>query len=115
MGTSKYSALNASSLNRFGTLELRQFPSTTDFGRIRDWLGMLTLLYDGSTSFGDPLEVVSLYESLGLRGFQQRMLGYTQDILPADQHKAVTGATIISGYEEPSWEEITWDVVQEEV
>jgi hypothetical protein len=111
--TSKYSALNIACLPRFCTAEVRLLPSTTDMDELREWVELLTRLYDRTTRFGDPLQVLALYERQGFLRFAASMLGQEVE-RPAAQQQAEVAATVIAGFEEPTWQDLTWVEPQED-
>jgi len=98
LSTSKYGALNLASLARFGTVELRQLPSTLDFIRIQEWIDTLLRLYNNATEYNDPLRITELYDVMGLSAMQDRFLGIDPVLIPDSQQKqAVIAATIVAG------------------
>lgn len=97
VNTSKYSAFNTAALRRFGTVELRQFPATLNFTLIREWIAMLTRMYDRATQFTDPLDVLSRYDGR-LHGLQEEILGVQVSVNPTEQTSAIIGATVIAGH-----------------
>jgi len=109
VNTSKYSAMNVSSLARFGTVEARQFPATTDFRLLRRWITTLTRLYDVSVRYADPARVVAIYEGLGLTGFQDTFLNVRVTVPQEEQRQAYIAGSIMAGYNEPTWEDLSWD------
>jgi hypothetical protein len=115
VNTSKYSALNMSSLPRFGTVEVRSLPSTLDFRLLRRWITMLTRLYDASVRYNDPTRVVALYDGLGIQGFQDTFLNFRVNVPQRTQARAYQAASIIAGYAEPTWQELHWNAPTMEV
>lgn len=109
VNTSKYSAMNLASLLRFGTVESRQLPATTDFRLLRRWINMLTRLYDNSVRYTDPARVVAIYDGLGLQGFQDTFLNYRVNVPQAEQRQAYIAGSIVAGYDEPTWDDLNWE------
>lgn len=108
--TSKYAALNTSSLVRFGTLEFRQMPATTRMSAVRGWVDTLTRIHDVATLQDDPVQIVELYEGLGEESFQQSFLRSYREVEPQEQRKAYIAAIQTAGYLEPEWDELDWVV-----
>ena len=112
--SSKYSALNFSSLVSFGTLEMRQPYCSTDFDAIRSWCDFCVRLIEQGTAFEDPEEVLNTYETGSLEELQLIMFGDTYNIDPDIQESAEDAAYLITGTREPHWNEIEWDMPTEE-
>lgn len=111
VNTSKYSAVNMSSLRNFGTVEFRALPATLDFRLLRRWITTLTWLYDASTRYTEPTRVVALYDGLGLSGFQDTFLNMrVEGVTQREQNRAYAAGSIVAGHEEPTWEQYTWDI-----
>jgi hypothetical protein len=108
--TSKYSALNFASLAGFGTLEMRQPYCSTDFEAIRSWVDFCQRLIEIGTSWEDPHEVLDYYERGSLDEIQERMFGVIVEIDPDIQEQAEDSAALITGYDEPTWEELNWEM-----
>lgn len=107
--TSKYSALNTASLARFGTLEFRHFPGTKDFNAARQWIDLLTKLYDENIRDEDPQQVITRFEDTGdYRTYVNTVLGFSTVVPVANQQRAYKAATILAGFPEPTWEELDW-------
>jgi hypothetical protein len=107
--TSKYAAMNASSLNKFGTLEFRQLSATTNMQRVEEWIGLLTSIHDKVTLCDDPINIVSLYEGLGREAFMETYFGEVVDVDELDQRQAHYSAVMMAGNLEPTAEELVWD------
>lgn len=113
--TSKYSALNTSSLRSFGTIEARLLPSTLDFDRLQRWVDTLLLLYNASIQFKDPNDVIEWYESNNLKDIQTQFLGEPQEVDDREQRRAYISAAYIAGnpyddmvLEDPTPAEAVW-------
>jgi len=108
--TCKYSAMNVSSLATLGTFEMRQPYCSNDFTAISIWAEFIMRLHDSGVSFNDPEDVLALYERNQLSGLQEEMFGTVYDIDDTLQEKAEDAAYFISGYAEPQWEELDWQL-----
>ena len=107
--TSKYSALNFTSLTSFGTLEMRQPYCTTDFEAIRSWVDFCKRLVEIGTSWEDPNEVLDYYERGSLDEVQERMFGETIVIDPDIQEQADDAAYLIAGQTDAVWQDLNWE------
>lgn len=70
----RYSALNLTSLHKYGSIEYRAMRSTSDFNVIKVWCNVLANIRKESSTFDTPLDVVSM----ALRApesFAYKMLG----------------------------------------
>ena len=89
----RYSALNTSSLFKYGSIEFRTLRSTNDMKRIMNWATTLVRIRNASFGFETPKEVV---ESMSLDGaipFARRVLGDLLDlyISPSFEDKIYEG------------------------
>ena len=110
VASSKYCALNFTSLATFGTLEMRQPYCTRDFDAIRSWTDFCQRLIEIGTSWEDPNEVLAYYERTSLEEIQERMFGM---VIPTDSHvqeQADDAAYLIAGHVEPVWTELNWNM-----
>jgi len=107
--TSKYSALNFSALVGLGTLEMRQPSCSNNFEAISGWVEFCKRLIVQGVKYQDPLHVLTDYERRGLASFQRSLFGQHYSTDTYRQELAEDTAYLIAGYNEPSWEEMTWD------
>jgi hypothetical protein len=110
VSTCKYSALNFSSLHNLGTVEMRQPYCSNDFQAIRIWLEFCIRLHTFGISFEDPDHVLDMYEREGLPALQEKLFGAVYDIDIDLQERAEDAAYFITGYTEPHWEDLDWDI-----
>lgn len=108
--TSKYCALNFTSLAAFGTLEMRQPYCTMDFNAIRSWTDFCQRLIEIGTSWEDPNEVLEYYERGSLEEIQERMFGVVVEIDSNIQEQADDAAYLSAGHVEPDWHELNWNM-----
>lgn len=101
IGTSKYSALNYSSLPRFGTVEARHLHGTLDPREAREWVEFWKRLVDVAVDFNDPLHVLDQYERGGLEELQHDLLGEAVAVDPLDQEDAEAACTLVAGADLP--------------
>lgn len=107
----KYSAVNYNSLRRFGTIEYRQHPSTTDMAAIVRWVTFLDRLHTVAYEWSDPLEILQYYDDEGPAGLCRKVgLPFTTRIDPLDVEDAVDAATMIAGYNPIDWQELKWEI-----
>lgn len=97
--SSKYSAVNYSSLRTFGTVEARQLRGTLDPREAREWVEFWKRVVDYAIEFPDPVYVMDHYERGGLEELQIELLGDAVEVCPLDQEDAETSCTLIAGAE----------------
>lgn len=71
----RYSAINVTSLNRYGSLEFRAMRGTRNMSIINDWADMLLRLRDVSKVFDNASDVVSFLVEKGADAFLDHFLG----------------------------------------
>lgn len=71
----RYGNLNANSLFKYGSLEIRSLRGTDDPKVIEEWVGILERLYRVSGDFPDPREVCTLVSGTGPLNFFETILG----------------------------------------
>lgn len=110
LNANKYSALNTGRcLSQFGTLEMRQPYSTNNFDAIRSWVQFCKRLMNTGAGYNDPLHVLDEYYRSGLGGMQESMFGDIYAIDEEEQEQAEDAVAFLSGYDEPTWNELTWE------
>jgi len=105
----KYTAMNTSSLYRFGTVEMRQPYCTTEYDAILSWVDFLKRMVNMAETYDDPIHVLDRYEREGVYSFQEDLIGTTVGVTADDMEAAEDAAYLISGYDEPEWTDIEWD------
>lgn len=70
-----YSALNIHALTKLGSLEVRTLRGVTDFKVISDWVAILRRLYELSSEYKDPREIIGLFSQQGPLTFFETVLG----------------------------------------
>jgi hypothetical protein len=65
----RYSSLNISAIAKFGTLEFRAHPATTEFARIKQWVDILLAVKDASSKWRTPLALVEYVSMEGASRF----------------------------------------------
>lgn len=77
-----YAGFNASSLHRFGSVEIRTLRGSTEPSEIITWVGILQRLYDLSEEYTDPRQVIEGFSGEGAMAYLERVLGpYTNTVL----------------------------------
>jgi hypothetical protein len=76
-----YSGLAIDALPRFGSLEIRLMGGTSDPKAIQDWVNMLHRLYELSSSFRDPREIIEQFSEMGPMQFLIEMMGPQTTVL----------------------------------
>lgn len=109
--TSKYSAMNYSSLKKFGTVEYRQHPSTLSHKAIKDWIVLLDTIHETASLYSDPMDIINMYEVEGLFTLCEKVgLTYSEEIEQYDLEDAVDAATMIAGHTPVEWTELKWEI-----
>jgi hypothetical protein len=115
INTCKYSAMNFQALNKFGTVEMRQPYCTRDMDAIKSWVDFCKRLVENGVMYADPDEILEWYARSSLSELQTLMFGESYEIDIDRQDDAEDAASMVAGYTEPSWQDLTWDIDAEEV
>lgn len=70
-----YAGMNAQSLQKFGSLEIRSLRGVNDPKIILQWIEMLRSIYDLSANFPDPRDIPGLLSSEGAMNYLDMVLG----------------------------------------
>lgn len=97
--TSKYAAVNYSSLRTFGTVEARHLRGTLDPREAREWVEFWKRLVDYAIDFNDPVHVMDHYERGGLEELQIELIGDAVEVDQLDQEDAEVTCSLIAGDE----------------
>lgn len=76
-----YAGLNASALQKFGSLEFRTLRGCTDQQTILDWVAILERLYRLSEEFIDPRDICTRFSAEGPLEFFTNILGDTAPVV----------------------------------
>lgn len=77
----RYSAMNVSSLGKYGSVEFRAMRSTRDTRRIHKWASILHHMKEASKEFENPKEVVFSMSADGEEFFMEKLFGkYKKDL-----------------------------------
>lgn len=79
--TLRYGNLNANSLFKYGSLEIRSLRGTSDPKVIEEWVEILERLYKISADFPDPRQVCALVSGTGPLNFFETILGAKAEII----------------------------------
>ena len=71
----RYSALNVTSLFKYGSIEFRAMRSTKNIQPISDWLSIIAQLKKASYTFADPIDVLNAISDGGEEYFLERVFG----------------------------------------
>lgn len=71
----RYSAINFSSLTKFGTVEFRSLECTTDYDRVIHWIKTIQALKTAARQYENPREIISKFSRRGPLGFMIGHLG----------------------------------------
>ena len=69
----RYSALNVTSLFKYGSLEFRAMRSTKAIGPMLDWVAIIAQLKKASYTFADPIDVLNSISAGGEEYFLERV------------------------------------------
>lgn len=79
-----YSAMNAHSLTKHGSLEVRTLRGCTNPETIIEWVGILRRLYEISADYEDPRDVCAGFSGEGALAFFDNVLGTHAEIVRRD-------------------------------
>jgi hypothetical protein len=71
----RYSAMNVTSVFRYGSLEFRSLESTKDFGKIKQWCLMLYQLKLAALQFKSPIDIMDSVSAGGYENFAKFIMG----------------------------------------
>lgn len=74
-GFCKYQAVNLMSLDKFGTLEFRQLPTTFDYDRIVEWINIIMQLKQAATEYENTMPLLAKFSREGATAFVRNMMG----------------------------------------
>jgi len=77
----RYSAMNLSSLFKYGSIEFRSLESTSDFARIQLWCDILYTLKESSKRFATPVDIMREVSMGGYEYFVKNMFKQHADII----------------------------------
>jgi hypothetical protein len=97
--SSKYAALNYSSLRTFGTVEARHLHGTLDPREAREWVEFWKRVVDYAIDFNDPVHVMDHFERGGIEELQVALLGEVVEVDPLDQEDAEAACMLVAGDE----------------
>lgn len=70
----RYSAMNLSSLFKYGSIEFRSLESTKDFQHIKKWATILYQLREASKKFNNPVDIMAQVSMGGYERFVQMVM-----------------------------------------
>ena len=71
----RYSAMNVTSVFKYGSVEFRSLESTDDFDHIQGWCDLLYTLKQAALTFKDPVEIMGVVSMGGYGRFAGEVLG----------------------------------------
>ena len=111
LSTPKYGAMNFNSLNRFGTLEFRQAPSSLDPEFLEKWALLLLDIQAEAIKYNEPTDIMLEYDANGIVTLCERVGFFpTKEADDLDQEDAVDAAAIIAGHIPVDWKELKWEM-----
>jgi len=88
----RYSALNISSIYKFGSLEFRSMRGTDDYLMIQRWIDILLNIKDVALTYESPIDIVEDVSLLGVERFALKVLGEENIDLVHDVQSIMEGA-----------------------
>lgn len=95
---SKYSALNTRCIGAHGTMEFRALPGTLDMEAVREWVDVLTCIYEAAESQTDPHRLIQQYEGDPERFHIELFDDYIEPT-GKEHNRVVRAANLIAGPE----------------
>ena len=80
----RYSAMNVSSLFKYGSLEFRSMRGTDDYTLIEKWIEILLSLKDAALTFKSPRSIVEQFSRVGVTHFTEQVLGKHSTVVTSD-------------------------------
>jgi hypothetical protein len=71
----RYSAMNVTSLFKYGSVEFRSLESTKDFDKINTWANMLCQLRKVALTFKTPIQIMESISGNGFENFAAHIMG----------------------------------------
>lgn len=111
LNNAKYSAMNMTSLARFGTLEFRQARGTKSMLFVKRWAKFLMRLRHEARKFKTADDVIIEYEQNGYRQLCSRVgLPQSRTVNPEDLSDAVDGAFLLVGHPPTNHKTLNWEI-----
>lgn len=93
----RYSAMNFTSLFKYGSLEFRALESTKDYKKVVNWAGVLRQIKRASMKYANPREVYKAFDELGPREFARQLLGgYADKFLVGEYEQKILDGMEVS-------------------
>lgn len=111
LGNAKYSAMNFTPLEQFGTVEFRQHGATTDMRKVQRWAEFLLRLRTAALAYTDGNAIMEQFETDGFFTLCETMeLAQSPNVNPNDIEDAVDAAALIVGHEPTDHQDLKWEM-----
>jgi hypothetical protein len=111
LATAKYSAMNVQALLKFGTLEFRQLPGTTDMRKVRRWCEFLGNMREYARSFESPEAIATTLLNEGYAALLPECgLDEALDINPDYVEDAIDACVMLVGHERTNPNDLDWEI-----
>ena len=111
LGNAKYSAMNFTPLEQFGTVEFRQHTATVDMRKVKRWCDFLIALRVESRKYIDAANVIDQFEADGFLTLCNDVdLYQSPDVNPDHIEDAVDAAYVIVGHPPTDHHELNWEM-----
>lgn len=111
LGNAKYSAMNFTPLETFGTVEFRQHGATLDMRKVQRWAEFLLRIRTVALAYDDPDAVMHQFWSDGFLTLCGAVdLPQSPDVDPNDLDDAVDAAALIIGHRPTDHHTLNWEI-----
>lgn len=107
----KYSAMNLTSLERFGTIEFRQARSTTVMREVQEWADFLLRLRREALRYTEAENIINRFDEEGFAPFCSALgLRQSPKVNPEYLVDAIDAATLMVGHKPTDPDSLTWEI-----
>ena len=111
LSNAKYSAMNFTPLEQFGTVEFRQHGATVDMRKVQRWAEFLIQLRTVACAYADPEEIFRQFDEDGFLTLCETIqLPQSPEVDPNDIEDAVDAASLIVGHQPTDHHTLNWEM-----
>jgi len=111
LGNAKYSAMNFTPLEQFGTVEFRQHGATLDMRKVQRWAEFILRLRTAALDYLDPEAIMRQFDEDGFLTLCEAMeLAQSPNVNPNDIEDAVDAAALIVGHAPTDHHDLQWEM-----
>ena len=111
LGNAKYSAMNFTPLEQFGTVEFRQHGATVDMRKVQRWCEFLLRLRTAALAYTDAEAIMNQFDEDGFLTLCETMeITQSPDVNPNDIEDAVDAASLIVGHQPTDHHDLNWEI-----